>query len=321
MRVVPAPLPLAQRHRHVRGPQRAALRRAQPARSECGIEQHLHPAGHVAQAATDAAGRHRGQIGAALTVGALHHVASVLPRVRLGDVADRRDRPRADLAAIHPQRREHFLAQQLIVRLATGGSGDLARDHIHQVVVGVAAAEAGDRPEMGQAGDDVLPGETVGLGPQHQVARPQAEAAVVDQQVTHLHLLRHPRVMHAELRHVLDDRVIPAQCTALDQAREQRGGHRLAVGGDLEEGVRVDGVAAAGDPLAGSAFVHDAPILHHGHGQARQRGAHPGLVEHPVERRRRRRRSGAGRHPEPCQHRRPRPLFPGAHAINSSRSP
>src|SRR3546814_10679265 len=76
--------------------------------------------------------------------------------------------------------------------------------------------------------------------PQHQVARPGPQAAVVDQQVAHLDLTRDPRVEHPEIRQVLDHRIGPLQLARIDKVREQAGGHRLAVGGDLEQGIGVD---------------------------------------------------------------------------------
>ena len=121
---------------------------------------------------------------------------------------------------------------------------------------------------MGQPGDDVGAGEVVGLGPQHQVAGAQAQAAVVDQQVTHLHLLADPRVMHAEPGQVPLHRIIPAQLALLHQSRQQRGGHRLAVGGDLEQRVLVD--AAAITARTFGALVDHPPLFDHGHGQPGQ---------------------------------------------------
>ena len=77
------------------------------------------------------------------------------------------------------------------------------------------------------------------FGSGHSIRSPRAlaQAAVVDQQVAHLHLARDPRVVHAELRQLFDHRVVPAQLAGIDQSREHAGGHGLGVGGDLEQRV------------------------------------------------------------------------------------
>ena len=136
---------------------------------------------------------------------------------------------------------------------------------------------------MLQACNDVGAGEAVRFGPQHQVAGTQAQAAVVDQQVPHLHLLRDPRVVHAELRQVLDDRVVPLQPAGIDQAREHARRHRLAVGRDLEQRVVVDLPAATGLPFAERTGVDDVAIADDAHRQSGQPISLEGLFHRDVE--------------------------------------
>ncbi len=268
MRVVPTPLAFTQRHRHVQGPQRTALLSVQPARCQGGIEQHLHPARHVAQRTTDAAGRHRRQVRADRSIRVHYRVAITAPGMRLRHVAHALHRPRPHLAARHAQWFEHLLAHQLVVRLATRCRRHFPGHHVHQVVVGVAAAEAADRFQVRQPRDDVRTGERVRFRPQHQVTGAQAQAAVVDQQVAYLHLLAHPRIVHAEARQILLHRILPAQLALLHQSRQQRGGHRLAVGGDLEQRVLVDAAAVA--TRAFGVAIDHLPVVDHRYGQPGQ---------------------------------------------------
>ncbi|MNI38517.1 hypothetical protein D3C73_926640 [compost metagenome] len=188
--------------------------------------------------------------------------------MRLGDIADLLHRPRPHLATGHAQRFKYPLAHQLVIRLATSGGSNLTGNDVHQVVVGVTAAEAGDRLQVCQPGDDVAAGEGIGFGPQHQVAGTQAEAAVVDQQIAYLQVFAHPWVMHAECRQMALHRIVPAQLALLHQRGQQRGGHRLAVGGDLEQRVLVDAAAVTAHSF-GVAIDHLA-ILDHRHRQPRQ---------------------------------------------------
>ena len=123
---------------------------------------------------------------------------------------------------------------------------------------------------MLQPGNDVGAGEIVGFGPQHQVAGAQAQAAVVDQQVAHLQVRGDPRIVHAQLRQVPDHRIVPAQAALVDQPRQHRGGHRLGIGGDLEQCVGRDRLAAAGGQFAAGLHRHHPTVLDHTHGQPGQ---------------------------------------------------
>ncbi len=156
MGAVPVAHALADRHRRMQRPHRATLDLGQPGllwvRAQPGA---IHPGQHVIQAAANAAGGHRRQVGYRIAVFAYRHVLAVCPHMRLGDIADLALLPRADLAARHSQWGKEFLADQLVIRLAAGARGDFAGHHVQQVVVGVVRAKAVGRLEMGQAGDDV----------------------------------------------------------------------------------------------------------------------------------------------------------------------
>ena len=76
--------------------------------------------------------------------------------------------------------------------------------------------------------------------------------------------------LHAELRQVTRDRIVPAQLARIDETREHAGRHRLAVGCDLEQRAAVDALAGAGDRLAGRACVDDLAVAHDAEREARQ---------------------------------------------------
>ena len=268
--VVPGAHARAHGHRHVGRPDRPALRGRQPGRLRLRRQPHAHPGQHVVEAATDPAGGHRGDVGHDGLVLADDPVALRRAHVRLRHVAYLGAVPFTDLATRQAERLEQFTLDQLLVRHAARSGGHFAGDDVQQVVVGVGGTEAVRGLQVLQAGDDVGAREPVGLRPQHQVAGAQAQAAVVDQQVAHLHLLRDPRVVHAELRQVLRDRVVPLQSAGIDQARQHAGRHRLAVGGDLEQRGSIDPLAAAGNSFAGGALVDHLPVAHHAHRQAGQ---------------------------------------------------
>lgn len=249
--------------------------------------------------------------------------------MRLGDVADVAHRPAADLATGHAQRLKHLLAHQLVIGLAPCGSSHFTGDHVHQVVVGIAAAEAGDGFQMRKPGDDVGAGEGIGLGPQHQVTGAQPQATVVDQQITHLHLLPHPGVVHTEAGQMPLHGVIPAQPALLHQPCQQRGGHRLAVGGDLEQRVLVNATAIA--PHALGMAVHHLSLVHHRHRHPRQVLACDNGGDIGIKARGLRRRSRRGgkcskddqlkHRPAPLCHCPRRPFERRGHSVSSSRLP
>jgi hypothetical protein len=101
----------------------------------------------------------------------------------------------------------------------------------------------------------------------------------VDQQVAHLHLARDPGVVHAEIRQVFHDRIVPLELALVDEPSEHAGGHGLGVGGDLEQRVVVDRAAAAGDEFAGRADVGDLAVFHDTDRQAGQVVTNNSLIE------------------------------------------
>ena len=61
-----------------------------------------------------------------------------------------------------------------------------------------------------------------------------------DKQVADRHFARHPRIVHPEPRHMLDNRIIPRNPALVDQDRERRRGHRLAGRAGLEQRLLID---------------------------------------------------------------------------------
>ena len=285
MAAIPVAHAGGQRHRHLRRPHGLALRARKPCRRVLRRQPRTHPGQHVVEAAADAAGGlHRGPAHLH-AVGAHRHVAPVAPHVRLGDVTDLVAAPVADLAALHAQRLEDFAAHERFVGRTTRHGGDFARDDVEQVVVGVARAEAVGGFEVREPLDDVGAAEVVRLRPEHQVAGAGGQAAVVDQQVAHLHLARHPRILHAELRQVTLYRVVPLELSGVHQARERGRGHRLGVGGDLEQRLRIDRLTAAGGQFACGARVDDLAVLDDADRETRQAVALHRGVEGGIDRR------------------------------------
>src|SRR3546814_18581046 len=80
----------------------------------------------------------------------------------------------------------------------------------------------------------------------------------------------------------LGHRIGPFQLARIDKAREQAGGHCLAVGGDLEERVGVDLLSAARCQLTGGARVDDLAVFDDADRKPRQVVARDGIVERLV---------------------------------------
>ncbi len=279
MHLFPALLACAHRHRHLRSPHRMTLRIGQPARRARSIQPVAHPHEHVVEAATHAAGCRRGDRGNLCAIHVARHLAAAM---RLRDVAHRIARERADTAAIQPERCEYFTRQKGFVIRPARCRCHLTGDDVEQIVVGISRTETRRRFQMRQPGQHVGAGKIVRFRPQHQIARPQSQAAVVDQKVAHLHLSGNPGVMHAKVRKMLDDRITPVQFSRIHQPRQQRRRHRLGVGGDLEQRVRCHGGTGAGQRLAIAAREAHFAIFDHADGDAgqvvaRHRIAHGGI--------------------------------------------
>ena len=179
------------------------------------------------------------------------------------------------LLLVMPDLREDARRDEVLPRLAAERLDDLAGHEVQHVVVGVGAAEAGRRLDVAQPPGNLLP--VVGArGPPEQVARAEAEAAPVNQQVADRQLARHVRVVHLEPRQVVDDGRVPLQLALLDEQAERRGGEHLRVRRDAEQRPRVDrrrvaqlahAVALGDDHLVvfhdGQADAGDVERLHH----------------------------------------------------------
>ena len=136
-------------------------------------------------------------------------------------------------------RLEDMVADIALPGLAADLFDQLAGDHVEDVVVGIAAAEAGRRLDVRSRLDRFRAGAAAARH-EHQVARAEAEAAAVDQQVADRHLARDPGIVHLEAGQVVDDLVVPAELALVDQDRERRGGERLAGRSGHEDRVGVD---------------------------------------------------------------------------------
>ena len=189
--------------------------------------------------------------------------------MRLRDVVTRSGFPRAD-ATIQAQWREDFRSNQFLVTRAAGGCGHFAGDDIEQVVIGVTGSKTVLWLDMAEPGKDICTREMIGFGPQHQIAAAFGQAAVVHEQVAHLHVLGDPGIEHAESRQVLGHRVIPAQLAGIDQAREQACRHGLAVRGDLEQGLARDLLARTRFAFTGCARVNDLAVVDDADGETGQ---------------------------------------------------
>ena len=155
---------------------------------------------------------------------------------------------------------------------ARGRRHHLSRGHVHDVAVGVAAAEARGGRKVADATHDLGARESRGRPP-HEVALAEAEARAVGHEVADRDLARHPRVVHLESRQVLRDRVVPGELPVLDQDRQRRAGEGLRVRGDAEERVRVHPLGLPHPTDSVALRQDDLPVLDHGHRHPR----HPEL--------------------------------------------
>jgi hypothetical protein len=73
------------------------------------------------------------------------------------------------------------------------------------------------------------------------------------------------------------------QLASIDQARQHRGRHGFAVGGDFEQRVAVDASPGAGDQFAGGALIDDVSIANDAERKARQMITRYNVIEDAVE--------------------------------------
>ena len=156
---------------------------------------------------------------------------------------------------------EHALAHEDFPRLPGDFLDELAGDGVQHVVVGVTAAEAGRGLDMAQRAHGVGAAARRGRD-EHQVARAQAQAAAVHEQVAHGHLVGHPCVVHAEPRDVVDDLVVPLDLAVVDQHRERGGGDRLAGRSGRKDGVGVHALGRTELAHAVAFREHGLAVLH-----------------------------------------------------------
>jgi hypothetical protein len=111
-------------------------------------------------------------------------------------------------------------------------------------------------------------------------------AGAVAEQVADRHLAVGGGVAQLEEVHVPADRVVPFQLALGDEQGDRCGGERLGAGGNGEDGVRRDRLAAALMPHAEALQVNDLVVLDHGHGGARYLERFHRLGRQPVQGRR-----------------------------------
>jgi hypothetical protein len=104
-----------------------------------------------------------------------------------------------------------------------------------------SALKNGRQRDEADAADD-FGGVQVCGGPEHEVARAEAEAAPVGEQVADGHLAGDIGVVHLEVGHVVDHAVAPLQLAFVDEDGEGGGGEGFGVGGDGEKRVFGDGI-------------------------------------------------------------------------------
>ena len=168
----------------------------------------------------------------------------------------------------HAGRLEEVLADVVLIRLATHQVDHVAGDDVENVVVRVAAAEAGRGLDESQSLDDFGARQGAARNDQ-QIARAEAQPAAMHEQVAHGHLARDPRVVHLEAGNVIRDAVVPLELARIDQRRERRGRHRLAGRAGHEDGVAVDFLGAAEFAHAESARERDLAVFDDGDRHAR----------------------------------------------------
>ena len=160
----------------------------------------------------------------------------------------------------HAGRLEDVLADVVLVRLAAHQVDHVTRDDIKNVVVRVAAAEAGRGLDESQALDDFGARQRAARDDQ-QIARAETQAAAMHEQIAHRHLAGDPRVVHLKAGNEVRDAIVPLELAGVDERCERGGGHRLAGRAGHEDGVAIDLLGAAEFAHAESARERDLAIL------------------------------------------------------------
>ena len=171
------------------------------------------------------------------------------------------------LLSVHAHFFQDALGDEILPRQAGHGLDDLARDEVEDVVVGVGAAERRRRLDVPEAARDVS--TVVGrLRPPEQVPGAEAEPAAVDEEVADAELAGDVGIVHHEPGQVVDDGRVPGDLAFLDEQAEGRRREDLGVGGDAEEGPRVDRGGIAQLPDAVALGQDDAAVLDDGQREA-----------------------------------------------------
>ena len=180
---------------------------------------------------------------------------------------------------LHAQGREDAALDKVFPGHARDPAGQFPGHHIEDVVIGITRPESPGRLEVSQAMDQLGPAVS-GVGPDHQVALAQGQAAAMHQQVAHRHVGRDIGVMHGELGQVFHHRLVPADLARLDQQGQAGRCIGLGVGGDGKQRRLIDrgGTAQTPDAIAfrqqGLAVPDDgqaqARLFESGHGPCDQ---------------------------------------------------
>ena len=173
--------------------------------------------------------------------------------------------------ALETERAEQAAVDEGLEALAGDGRNQLASDDVQRIVVGVSGAEIAGRLEVAQAADHVVARERIRLRPEHQVAGAEAESRAMRQQIDDVEFAADPFVVQRERRDVIHDFVVPGEPALVDEHRQRRRGHRLAVGGDAKQRGAVHRLRPAELAQAVAARVHHGAVLDHAEGDTRHR--------------------------------------------------
>ncbi len=188
----------------------------------------------------------------------------------------------------HARGHQHMFADIVFPCLTRHLLDHLSGDHVENIVVGVAAAEAGRRLDVAQALDGFGTRQAAARHEQ-QIARAEPESAAMDQQIANGHLARHPRVVHLETRQAIDHLVVPADLPCIDERSERRGSHRLARGSGWKDRVGIDTRCHILSEHAIAARQRRLTVLDDGHRHARHADARTQTFHTRIEVRGRRR--------------------------------
>ncbi len=114
------------------------------------------------------------------------------------------------------------------------GWNEFARHNVQLIVIIVLRTKIADGLEVAQAMNDVRACKAVRPRPQHQVAHECPETTAMRKQIGHCEFFRNPRIVHLEVRNIVDNLVVPIKPTLVDEHRERGRRHGLGQGRDSE---------------------------------------------------------------------------------------